>query len=234
MAIKKGICKNFGECDLADDKVVQEAESTNFVCSNPECGKPLHEINDVKKVKRVNKKLIGIIAAAVVLIGGAAAGICWKTGLFGNQTTDKDANAEQTALVETEATEPSEQKTDSIGGEEQPGITVEIDDAAGGPKKTQTTTTTQTSEPIKNPPISTTGKVNLGYGYYEGDLKNGKPDGFGEVHFTQSRKVKGDVSAEPGYKIRNARFENGRLQSGTLYDANGEKVTFIDANNNLM
>ena len=40
MALVKGICKNFGECDLADNKEIQEVDKTNFVCE--ECGKPLH------------------------------------------------------------------------------------------------------------------------------------------------------------------------------------------------
>ena len=43
MALVKGICKNFGECDLADNKEVQEVDKTNFVCE--ECGKPLHPVD---------------------------------------------------------------------------------------------------------------------------------------------------------------------------------------------
>ena len=43
MALVKGVCKNFGECDLADNKEVQEVDKTNFVCE--ECGKPLHPID---------------------------------------------------------------------------------------------------------------------------------------------------------------------------------------------
>lgn len=74
----------------------------------------------------------------------------------------------------------------------------------------------------------------LPYGRYTGDRNaQGQPHGFGEVVFTKSKLVTGNTYAEPGYKIRNARFVNGKLQSGTLYDKDGIKVCFIDANNNL-
>lgn len=74
----------------------------------------------------------------------------------------------------------------------------------------------------------------LPYGRYTGDRNSqGQPHGFGEVVFTKSKLVTGNTYAEPGYKIRNARFTNGKLQSGTLYNTDGIKVCFIDANNNL-
>ena len=44
MAIKKGICKNFDNCSLADNHEIQEVESTEFVCR--ECGKQLYPIDD--------------------------------------------------------------------------------------------------------------------------------------------------------------------------------------------
>ena len=75
---------------------------------------------------------------------------------------------------------------------------------------------------------------NPSYGRYEGDRNSkGQPHGFGNVTFTRSKQVNSNTYAEPGYVIRNARYVNGKLQSGTLYDTNGNKVCFIDANNNL-
>lgn len=74
----------------------------------------------------------------------------------------------------------------------------------------------------------------LSYGRYSGDRNaQGQPHGFGDIVFTKSKLVTGNTYAEPGYKIRNGRFVNGKLQSGTLYDADGNKVCFVDANNNL-
>jgi len=83
MALVKGICKNFGECDLADNKEVQEVDKTNFVCE--ECGKPLHPVEGGSKPsegigKGPNKKLIALIAGAVLVVAGGGYGI-WN--LFG-------------------------------------------------------------------------------------------------------------------------------------------------------
>lgn len=77
MALIKGICKNFGECDLADNKEVQEVDKTNFVCE--ECGKPLYPVegggghgpgNPPKPIW----KIIGIAAAILVVLAGIGFG----------------------------------------------------------------------------------------------------------------------------------------------------------------
>lgn len=82
MALVKGICKNFGECDLADNKEVQEVDKTNFVCE--ECGKPLHPLEGAPKTgggaTKPNGKLIAIIAAAVVVLAGIGAAIFFLMG----------------------------------------------------------------------------------------------------------------------------------------------------------
>lgn len=69
MAKVKGICKNYGECGLADSKEIQEVEKTNFVCE--ECGKTLYEQNSpIKKAKTSKLPLLLLIAAGLVLLGG--------------------------------------------------------------------------------------------------------------------------------------------------------------------
>lgn len=76
MAKIKGICKNFGECELADSHEIQEADKSNFVCED--CGGPLYAVDSSKKSSvggKVNGKLIGIIAAALLLLGGIGYGI---------------------------------------------------------------------------------------------------------------------------------------------------------------
>ena len=92
MALVKGICKNFGECDLADNKEVQEVDKTNFVCE--ECGKPLHPIDGgipgggpIKTGN--NKKLIPLIAGAIVIVAGIAFAI-WKFGFTSQKEKETD------------------------------------------------------------------------------------------------------------------------------------------------
>ena len=75
MAKKKGICRNYdGGCSLCENKVIQEVESTNYVCE--ECGKPLYEVKGGTKVTTKshgpNWGLVAFIAAAVVALGVAA------------------------------------------------------------------------------------------------------------------------------------------------------------------
>ena len=90
MALVKGICKNFGECDLADNKEIQEVDKTNFVCE--ECGKPLHPVDGEGSGGGKtpgggpNMKLIGIIAAALVILAGVVFGVY---SLFGGTKIDK-------------------------------------------------------------------------------------------------------------------------------------------------
>lgn len=122
---------------------------------------------------------------------------------------------------------------------------VEVNDGAVKAIKAGTSAVLVTAE-IDNATISATCKyiINdrgtlpppppLSYGRYSGDRNaQGQPHGFGDIVFTKSKLVTGSTYAEPGYKIRNGRFVNGKLQSGTLYDADGNKVCFVDANNNL-
>lgn len=99
MALKKGICKNYGECDLADDKVEQEAESTDFVCS--ECGSPLHEITGTKVSTggSGNGKVATIIIGSVLGLAAIGAGGYFLLG-------DKLGSSKK--AVQTELTEEND------------------------------------------------------------------------------------------------------------------------------
>ena len=71
-----GICLN-DNCEKCKSKEVQEIPARkDFVCQNPDCGKPLRECPPPKKSN--NMKLIGIIAAAVVILGGIGAAIAFS------------------------------------------------------------------------------------------------------------------------------------------------------------
>lgn len=86
MAIKKGVCKNYGECDLADERKIQEVDSADFVCE--ECGRPLSECEGGnKKTTAPNPKKKFLIAgiAGLAVIGGGIAAIF---GLPGKDTPD--------------------------------------------------------------------------------------------------------------------------------------------------
>lgn len=74
-----------------------------------------------------------------------------------------------------------------------------------------------------------TGTLDLGYATYEGDSKNGKPEGNGTMTFKKKCVVpgsKGDIEAQPGeYAI--GRWHNGQVNVVTLYQKDGNQVTIL-------
>lgn len=204
MAIKKGICKNFDNCDLADNKEIQEVDSTEFKCQ--ECGKDLHELDEgAGKIPGggggINKKLIGIIVAAIVLIGG---GVGAALGLSGNKGESEAADT-----VPTEQVEPDTKKTEPVA------------------KPTAKPTTTTAPKP------SATGGYSLGYGSYSGPTQGGVPHGAGgTITVNRSYQIDlkdgrgGMLDVNSGDKIVNTKFENGRLRSGELQRTDGTRKWF--------
>ncbi len=69
------------------------------------------------------------------------------------------------------------------------------------------------------------GTVNLGYGSYTGDLKNGKPHGHGTITYTTIHQIVSskDFVANPGDKFE-GEFRNGKIEGGIgyWYHDNGE------------
>lgn len=66
MAKKKGICKNYdGNCSLCNKKIIQKAESDNFVCE--ECGLTLWEVNDTPRGNSgISKPMLAIFTVVIV------------------------------------------------------------------------------------------------------------------------------------------------------------------------
>lgn len=198
MALKKGVCKNFDNCSLADNNEIQEVDSTEFKCQ--ECGKDLHELEGkIKDPTGGNKKLPLIIAAAVVVLGGGGAG-----AYFGLSKKDK-APVEDTAIEAVEAPAP-EQKEE--------------------PKTTTTTTTPKQATPANgsknlgwaNYSGPTQGGQPHGVGgtlkittSYSIDLKDGRGS---------------TLEVNAGETIENTKFENGRLRAGELHRADGTRKWF--------
>ncbi|MBP3766824.1 MAG: hypothetical protein J6I31_00895 [Prevotella sp.] len=276
MALIKGICKNFGECDLADNKEIQEAEKANFVCE--ECGKPLHPIGknseSASSGKGGKKLIIATVAGllAIGLIGGivytfeASEKVMLSLNHYEKELSVGDADT-LVATITPKGTETTLLwKASKSGTLEVANGIVKAVKAGEGKVRLQAIIGADTLQAICKYTVnakedsvkigetvkayepkgevqekpkkeqtknSKNGTKGLSYGIYKGDLRNDIPNGFGDVEFTHRKLITGDIYAEPGYKIRNARFENGKLKSGTLYDADGNKISFIDANNNL-
>lgn len=294
---KKGKCVNI-DCDHYKEEIdIQAGEE--FEC--PYCHKPLAEVEgkgkDSKKKKKddgngLNWKLIGGIAAAVLVLGGLGYG---GYALYDSHQKSEQEKAELQAKAEQQAEElRNKQREDSLRAvqeAEDAAATAEeearrADIVAQAQQKadsiieaneklldekakkirddaktvinaqlTSLRTASQTlqyenialidtmevaiNEAWKNAdkPASTgggSGKVNLGYGTYEGPTKGGQAHGVGgTIKFTRSysidlKKASGEtVEVSAGDVLYNVKMENGRLIQGQLKRADGSQRWII-------
>lgn len=210
MALVKGICKNFGECDLADSKETQEVDKTNFVCE--ECGKPLHPLDDVKasKGKSANKKLTtGIVAVAAILLAAAGAFLMW-----GGQETTPEPEPVTAVPVENESLQ-NEQTPEPAELVQEPEEKTPDEAAASAPVSAQPNTS-----------AASAGTKDFGYAVFKGTLKNGNPHDvngrliFNTSYLIDSRDPKKRTAEAGDYVI--GEFSEGHLVQGIWYDANNQ------------
>ncbi len=253
MAIKKGICKNYGECDIADTKppVIQEADSTNFVCE--ECGKPLTECGKTPPPPPPIKTILAAIAGLAVVGGGGA-----YYFLSSSATTPQpeqvtltksasklvvgQADTLQAIVTPIEATAQFEWTSSDANivsvdngivkalAEGKAQISVQVAGAEGLTDVCTYTVTTKAKDPDGGKEGEGGGEnpstsINLGYASYQGDTKNGKPHGNGTLMFKSRHLIPGtkDNYAEAGEQVIGA-FRDGEINMGTLYQKNGNRV----------
>lgn len=215
MALVKGICKNFGECDLADNKEIQEVDKTNFVCE--ECGKPLHPVDGdgggggKTPGGGPNMKLIAIIAAALVVLGGAGFGIY---SLFGDSKTEEPIAVPQTEVKDSVSTDSVTSQT--------PSSTTEKEEKASDKKKDDTD---KPVTPSVTQPVTPAGPK-VSWGKYEGPA-NGLG---GTITVTRSYSLDLHDDGEPlelapGDEIQQTKFTNGELRGG-VWVHNGSRRSF--------
>ena len=82
-------------------------------------------------------------------------------------------------------------------------------------------------EPKKVDPVPLNGRgtVNLGYGKYTGDLKNGKPHGWGTITYTKSTKIVNskDFVANPGDTFE-GEFRDGKISGQGYWKHDGNQT----------
>ena len=221
MAKIKGVCHNYDGCDKAAEKIVQEAEKSNFVCE--ECGKPLYPIKKGPKPAGDGKRiatLIAIFGGAALVIGGIVYGI-----VFGVQKSRENAEAERIEIARQDsirAAEAAEQaRLDSIKALEEAAVAARLaEEAAAAAEQARLDSIKAAEEAAKG--VKKVSKGSLDYGKWSGAWKNGQPNGTGTMTYTKehlidSRDPKKRV-AQPGDYII-GEFSNGRLVQGKWYDA---------------
>ena len=207
---KYGVCLNSG---CAQYKQIQEIVHGDMEC--PECKKKLSPCAPPKPKK--NTKLPLIAGGAVVAVAAVVGGILAFTG---GETSPKVPIT--TTVVDTAATrQPATVtvvKTDTV--KQVDTVTVEKRvEVAAKPK----TTPVKTTAPAGN---ANYGTVNLGYGRYTGDLKNGKPHGHGTITYTATHRIVSskDYTASAGDTFEGD-FREGKVSGNIGYWKHGGEMT---------
>jgi hypothetical protein len=192
---------NDKDCSKCKAKEVQQITARKeFVCE--ECGKPLRECPPPRSFWDKYGKLI--IAAAIVVIAVIVA-VCVM--FIPSGKTEPESLGEDT--IKVDSTKVDTTKVDTVKVE--PVVQEPITE----PKPEKKPEPIVEPKPVTNP---TYGTVNLGYGTYTGDLKNGKPHGHGIITYTKSTKIVNskDFIANPGDTFEGD-FRDGRISGGIGY-----------------
>lgn len=216
MAKMKGLCRN-EECELCDQ--IQEVEKSNFVCEK--CGKPLIPFGGDGKgggwMKQHGKQLaIGIIALAVIG-GGVWGGMALTSG--GDETAAPEV-PEQTLPVDTV-------KSDSVAVKDTVAVEPTQPEAQPqtAPQMEKSRQASRQARSVTEQPKNGKGTVDLGYGTYTGDLKNGQPHGYGTITYRQRHRIVSskDFYANPGDRFEGD-FRDGRISGIGYWYHDGEQT----------
>ena len=213
------ICRN-EDCTMFNQP--QEVEKSEMVC--PECGDPVIPFDGGKKPNwfKENGKLVGLIAAALIVLVGGGFGIfkACSSGDNTNQTPKEIDTVQVDSAAKDTANVDSASESINNAQREKDSLQRVADSLASQVEKAKQENNT-VKQPKQQPTASN--KKDLGYAVFVGKFKNGKPNDvngrltFKSSHTIDSRDPKGRI-AEPGdYVI--GEFVDGRLVQGIWYDS---------------
>lgn len=222
-----GICLN-EKCEKCKSREVQEIPARkDFVCTNPECGKPLRECPPPRKGN--NMKLIGIIAGVVVLlavVGGflALGGGEAKPEPAAVAPVDSDSIKAALAADSIRAAQVADSIEAARIAAELQRVKDSLEAAYAAAEQAR-----NAAKPAATPRPSTSassGTKDLGYAVFKGTLRNGQPDDvngrliFKTSHLIDSRDPKRRVAEAGDYVI--GEFSEGHLVQGIWYGADNQ------------
>lgn len=207
-----GICLN-DNCEKCKSKEVQEIPARkDFVCQNPECGKPLRECPPPKKGG--NGKLIGIIAGVVALLA-IIIGIVVLGG-SGEETpaTVQEAEPVAVAPVDSDSIKAAQMAAENQRLKDSLAAVTAAAEAEAEKQKAEEKPATPAPAPK---PAATGGTKNLGYATFKGTWPNDVNGrmAFTTSHIIDSRDPKGRVAEAGDYVI--GEWADGHLVQGIWY-----------------
>ena len=217
---KYNIENDGNEFVLTSDEFPEKNNTGKFICltntDNVDCGLIEVDPSTLKNQgskKPLNFKLIGAIAAGVLLIGGL---VFFFSGKSSEVKTDETAAPPviETPVVEAPVATPApaEPVTETVAPE------------APAPKAVEEAKPATTKKAVTNvaTPKGTQTKKFPGGGKYVGEMKNGQMQGLGTFYYGQHelispRDMKKRYAEAGDYLI--GEFYEGKVVSGKLYDA---------------
>ena len=139
---------------------------------------------------------------------------------------EADSKVSEEEMSDSKASEV-EVFEEEVSGEAPPAKTNTNDverttSAARHAKPNTQRTTSETQHPTSTKETSDTGLHDLGYATWQGELKNGKPNGFGTMTFKSDYNIGKGRTAHAGDRLTDCEYHDGKLYQGKWQKANGD------------
>lgn len=207
-----GICLN-DNCEKCKSKEVQEIPARkDFVCQNPECGKPLRECPPPKKGGNI--KLVAIIAGVIVIL--AIIGCIIAFSGSGSEMPKQDQDSIAVVPVDSDSIKAAQMAAENQRLKD----SLAAVEAANAEKKQETE---KKADPAPSPkPAPTGGTKNLGYATFKGSWPNDVNGRmiFKESHVIDSKDPKKRMAEAGDYVI--GEWADGHLVQGIWYGADNQ------------
>lgn len=219
MAKIKGMCRN-EDCEMCDQ--IQEAEKSNFKCEK--CGKDLIPFGNKTATPSSgpNKKLIGLILAAVALLAIIGCVIAFSGGKESKPVDPSvaiapvDSDSIKAAQMEAE----NQRLKDSLAAVE--AANAKKQEVPAAKNAAAPVPVTKTAGTSASKPAATSGSKNLGYATFKGSWPNDVNGRmvFKESHVIDSKDPKKRVAEAGDYVI--GEWADGHLVQGIWYGSDNQ------------
>lgn len=174
---------------------------------------------DISDVKRYRFKWLYVIVAAVIVVL-----VCVIATLMlkkeNSDTSNQESSADTLSLANVHIQQPLVSEPEKQEQANAPQQTQNTESQAVASNNTQN----NSIQTVSVSSVSKEGAIDLGYAVWNGDIRNGKPHGYGTMTYKSDRLVDSrdpnETYAAAGDRME-GEFRNGHWEYGTLYNRGG-------------